>query len=69
MIYPTPLKTVKVIPIHKKDSKLDMFNYRLIALLSNIDKILEKLTPKRLSNFYTRINLFIHYNFDLDRII
>ena len=38
-IYPTPLKTAKVITIHKKDPKR---NYRPIALLSNIARILEK---------------------------
>ena len=48
-IYPTPLKTAKVIPIHKKDSKREFSSYRQIALLSNIDEILEKLMHKRLS--------------------
>ena len=46
-IYPTSLKTAKVIPIHKNDSKLECSNYRPIALLSNIDKILEKLMHRR----------------------
>ena len=58
-IYPTPLKTAKVITIHKKDSKLECSNYRLIALLSNIDKILEKPMDERLSNFLGK-NKFIY---------
>ena len=37
------LKTVKVIRIFKKDFKLDYNNYRSISLLSNIEKILDKL--------------------------
>ena len=37
----TILKTAKVIPIHKKDSKLEVSNCRPISLLSNIDKIFE----------------------------
>ena len=41
--FPTLLKTAEVIPIHKKDSKLDFKNYRPVSLLSNLDKILEKL--------------------------
>ena len=40
---PDSLKTSIVIPIHKKDSKLLVSNYRPISLLSNINKILEKL--------------------------
>ena len=33
--------------MHKKDSKLDFSNYRPILLLSNIEKILEKLMYNR----------------------
>ena len=45
------LKTAKVVLIFKKDSKLDYGNYRLISLLSNIEKILEKLMYKTLHAF------------------
>ena len=48
--FPTLLKTAKVIPSHKKDSKSSLTNYRPIPLLSNLDKILEKLMHSRLSN-------------------
>ena len=48
--FPSVLKTAKVIPIHKKQSKVDYTNYRPISLLSNIEKI-KKLMYKRLSNF------------------
>ena len=40
------LKVAKVIPINKKDSKLEYFNYRLILLLYNKDKILKQLMHK-----------------------
>ena len=50
--FPTILITAKVIPIYKKDSKLDFINYRPISLLSNLDKILEKLMHSRLSTFF-----------------
>ena len=62
-IYATPLKTAKVIPIHKKDSKLECSNYRPIALLSNIDKILEKLMHRRLSNFLDKNKLIYSLQF------
>ena len=48
-VFPSFLKVVKVVPVFKKDSKLDYSNYCPISLLSNIEKILEKLMYKRLS--------------------
>ena len=50
-VFPYVLKTVKVVPVFKEDSKLDYNNYRPISLLSNIEKILEKRTCKRLHTF------------------
>ena len=50
-IFPSILKTSKIIPVYKKGSKLGCSNYRPISLLSNIDKILERLTYNRLYNF------------------
>ena len=37
------LKTSKTIPVFKKDSKLKCSNYRPISLLSDIEKVLERL--------------------------
>ena len=39
-IFLSVLKTAKVIPVFKKDSKLDYIYYGPISLLSNIEKIL-----------------------------
>ena len=47
-VFPSVLKTAKVVPVFKKDSKLDYSNCCPISLLSNIEKILEKLIYKRL---------------------
>ena len=56
--FPSVLKIAKVIPIHKKQScKVEYTNYRPISLLSNIEKIIEKLMHKRLSNFLDINNL------------
>ena len=41
--FPTSWKFSKVLPLHKKSSKLEMKNYRPIAILSPISKVLEKL--------------------------
>ena len=40
-IFPSVLKTSKVVSIFKKNSKLYYNNYRLISLLSNTEKILQ----------------------------
>ena len=51
-IYFQNLKISKVIPFYKdKGSNLDSSNYRSISLLSNINKIVEKLMHNRLYSF------------------
>ena len=57
-VFPSVLKTVKVVPVFKKDSKLDYNNYRPISLLSNIEKILEKLMHRRLYTFLNNKNIY-----------
>ena len=57
-VFPSALKLAKVIPVHKKDSKLDFSNYRPISLLSNLDKLLEKLKCTRIVKFFNNNNLF-----------
>ena len=49
--FPVVLKTAKVIPVFKKDSSLEVSNHRPISLLSNIDKIIEKLMYARVIKF------------------
>ena len=39
-VFPSVLKTAKVVPLYKKDLKLDNSNCRPIFLLSGIEKIL-----------------------------
>ena len=64
-VFPSVLKTAKVIPVFKKDSKLDYSSYRPISLLSNIEKILEKLTYKKLYTFFDNSNFIyeLHFRF------
>ena len=49
--FPRLLKTSKTIPVYKKGSKLKINNYRPISLLSNINKIFEKLMFNRVYKF------------------
>ena len=57
-ICPSILKISKIIPIHKKDSRLEVENYRPISLLSNINKIIEQLMFTRLYQFLNRHKCF-----------
>ena len=62
-VFPSVLKTTKVVPLFKKDSKLDYNNYRPISLLSNIEKILEKLMFKRMYTFLNNNNAIYNLQF------
>ena len=62
-VFPSVLKTAKVVPVFKKDSKLDNINHRPISLLSNVEKILEKLMYKRLYTFLNSNNIIYNLQF------
>ena len=62
-VFPSILKTAKVIPVHKKDSKLDFAKYHPISLLSNIEKILERLMYNRMHKFFSDNNLIYSLQF------
>ena len=57
-VFSSVLKTAKVIPIFEKDSKLDYSNYLPISLLSNIEKMIEKLMYRRLYTFLNNKNIY-----------
>ena len=61
--HPDRLKTVKVITIFKKGSKLKACNYRPISLLSNINKSLEKVMHNRIDSFLDRYNCLYKLQF------
>lgn len=50
-VFPTRLKKAHVKPIHKKEDKLDVNNYRPISLLVTLSKIFEKCMSNRLRRF------------------
>ena len=51
-------KKAKVIPVHKKRSKTDVNNYRLISLLPVMSKILKRIFYKRLYSFLSQVDFF-----------
>ena len=68
-VFPSTLKIAKVVPVHKKDSKLDFSNYQPISsLLSNLDNILEKILHTESLNYLTIITFSTLYNLVLDKI-
>ena len=63
VVFPSVLKTVKIVPVFRKDSKLDYINYSPISLSSNIEKILEKLMYKMLYTFLNNNNIIYNLQF------
>ena len=62
-IFPDLFKIANVVPIFKKDSKLDVSNYRPISLLSNISKIFEKIMHSRLNKFLDKFQCLYDLQF------
>ena len=62
-IHPDKLKIAKITPIYKKGSKLSTSNYRPISLLSNINKLIERLVYNRVFDFANKQNLFYKLQF------
>ena len=62
-VFPSVLKIAKVVPVFKKDSKFNYSNYLPISLLSNIEKMFEKLMPKRLYTFLDNKNIIYDLQF------
>ena len=68
--YPDPLKISNVTPVHKKNSKGKIENYRPVSVLSNLSKVFENLLYDRLRSLCTRYNLLSNrqYGFRKNRI-
>ena len=62
-IVPDKLKIARVIPIHKKEDRFCVDNYRPISLLSTVNKLLEKLMHKRLVSFLNQHKILYKYQF------
>ena len=62
-LHPERLKIEKVIPIFKSGSKMLTSNYRPISLLSNLNKIIEKIMFTRVHSFLQNENLIYKQQF------
>ena len=61
--HPDILKIAKTIPVYKKGSRLTISNYRPISLLSNLNKIFEKVIFNRVYDFLEDSDLLYKYQF------
>ena len=67
--HPEKLKLVNVLPIYKKGSRLLISNYRPISLLSNLNKIFEKIIFKRVYNFIEKNEILYPLQYGFRSII
>ena len=62
-IFPNCLKIAEIIPVHTKGDRNKATNYRPIALLSQFDKIFEKMIFTRLLSYLNKKNLISNNQF------
>ena len=55
--YPSKLKMAKITPVFKGDDDTDANNYRPISLLSNFNRVFEKIIYKRLTSYIEKHDL------------
>lgn len=65
--FPSVLKESLIIPVHKKDDKSLISNYRGIALLSAFSKVFEKSYHLRLADFIKQHNLISPYQYGFSK--
>ena len=58
-IYPSKLKHAKVIPIYKDGDETDPNNYRPVSLLSNFNRIFERLIYTRLKSYLNNRGILV----------
>ena len=56
--FPSTWKLTKIVPLHKKESQLKRENYRPVAILSPLSKVLEKVMYEHIFEYFFRNDLF-----------
>lgn len=60
-VFPDDMKKAKIKPLFKKNSRLDVGNYRPVSILSVVSKILEKAVFTQLDSFLDKNNLIYEH--------
>ena len=66
--YPNVLKIAKVLPIYKKGKNAYMNNYRPISILTQINKIFERLLCNQMKTFFNNHDIFYKYQYGFREI-
>ena len=61
--FPEILKFSKVVPIHKAGPNNIITNYRPVALISNLEKVIEKFLHSRITSFFDSYKIFGNQQF------
>ena len=62
-VYPSLWKTANVVPVHKKQARSSMRNYRPVSLLSVVSKVMEKVINTTLMNHLEKKRLLSQHQF------
>ena len=62
-IFPPPLKTSRILPIHKDGPKTDFGNFRPISLISSFGKLVEKIVAKQFTKYLEDNGLFFKHQY------
>ena len=62
-IFPTDMKIVKIVPVHKSGSFSSFVNYRPISVLPLLSKVIEKLVQRQLMEFLDKNKLLSKFHF------
>ena len=57
-VFPSAMKIAKVLPVHKNGAMNEYNNHRLISILPQFPKILEKLLDLRMEKYINKHNIF-----------
>ena len=68
-VYPELLKTARITPIYKKGDKCEPSNYRPISVLSQINKIFEKILHIRLYKYLKKLKFYINTSLGSGKVI